>query len=66
MQIVSKIDSLHEMSNFVFWENRKKNFIKLSSAELAERVIKSNMALLHCLKGLVVLNCVYKNFNVDT
>ena len=31
---------LHEMSKPVFWENKKKNIIYLSSAELAQRVVK--------------------------
>ena len=36
MQIVSKGDNLHEMSNPVFWENKKKNITILSPAELAQ------------------------------
>ena len=39
MQFISFEDSLHEMSNSVFWEN-KKNIINLSFAELAQRVAK--------------------------
>ena len=39
MQIVSNGDNLHEMSNPVFWEN-KKNIINLSSAELAQKSVK--------------------------
>ena len=35
MQIVSNGDDLHEMSNPVFWEN-KKNVTYLSSAELGK------------------------------
>ena len=31
---------MHEMSNPVFWEN-KKNIINLSSAENAQRVVKA-------------------------
>ena len=38
MHTVSSGDSLHEMSNPVFWQ-KKKN-INLSSAKLAKRVIK--------------------------
>ena len=41
MQIVSIGDNLHEISNPVFWEN-KKNIINLSSAELAQKVVKVN------------------------
>ena len=38
MQIVSKGDNLHEMSSSVYWKkkNKKKNIIKLSSAEFAQ------------------------------
>ena len=43
MQIVSLGDNLHEMSNPVFWEN-KKNIINLPSAESAQRVVKVNIA----------------------
>ena len=39
MQIFSNRDDLHEMSKPVFLGN-KKNIIYLSSAELAERVVK--------------------------
>ena len=39
MQIVSNGDNLHEMSNPVFWEN-KKNITNMSSVELAQRVVK--------------------------
>ena len=39
MQIVSIGDNLHEVSNPVFWEN-KKNTINLSSAELAYSAVK--------------------------
>ena len=38
MQIVSNGDNLHEMSDNVFWEN-KKNSISLSSSEIAQRVV---------------------------
>ena len=40
MQIVSLGDNLHEMSNPVLGKN-KKNIIDLSSAETAQRVVKS-------------------------
>ena len=40
MQIVSK-NNLHEMSDPVFWDN-KKNVNNLSSAELAQRVVNVN------------------------
>ena len=39
MQIASNGNNLCEMSNPVFWEN-KKNIISLSSAESAQRVVK--------------------------
>ena len=39
MQIVSKGDNLHEMSNPVFCE-KLENVITLSSAKLAQRVVK--------------------------
>ena len=38
-QIVSLGDNLHEMSKYIFWEN-KKIIIRLSSAEFAQRVVK--------------------------
>ena len=42
MQTVSIGDNLHEMSNPVFWLiKNKKKMIYLSSAELAQRVIKA-------------------------
>ena len=43
-QFDSNGDNLHEMSNPVFWKNNnnKKNIITLSSAELAESVVKVN------------------------
>ena len=42
MQIVSNGDNLHEMSNPVFLEKKSENFINLSSAEFAQRMIKVN------------------------
>ena len=39
MQIVSIGNNLHEMSNPVFWEN-KKTITDLSSAELVQRVVQ--------------------------
>ena len=42
MQIVSNGDNLHEMSNPVSWENNKKKIINISSADLAQRVLKVN------------------------
>ena len=56
MQIVSAVgNNLHEMSNPVFWEN-KKIIINLSSAELAQRVIR--------IKGGIqtVKPCIQKGF----
>ena len=44
MQIVSIGDNLHEMSNPVFWKNKKK-FINMLSAELAQKVVKVKMHL---------------------
>ena len=41
MQIVSSGDNLHEMSEPIFWEKKiRKNIINLSSAELAQCVVK--------------------------
>ena len=42
IQILSKRDNLHEMSNPFFWKN-KKNITDLSFAELAKRVVKVNL-----------------------
>ena len=42
MQILSNGDNLHEISNPVFCEN-KKNIIRLSSAELTHRVVKTGL-----------------------
>ena len=62
MQIVSSGDSLHEMSNPVFWKKKnKKNSIKFLSAEIAQRVvmIKKNVDTVWMKKkclGLVVQN----------
>ena len=39
MHIVSLGDNLHEMSNPILWENKKKN-INMSSAEFAHSVVK--------------------------
>ena len=39
MQIVSIGDNLHEISNPVFWEKKKK-YSNFSSAELAKSVVK--------------------------
>ena len=43
MPIVSNEDNLHEMSNPVFWEN-KKNVMNMSSAESLLRVLCIKMA----------------------
>ena len=50
MQIVSNGDNLHEMSNpiFLFSGKNQKSIINLSSAELAERVIKVKFSTLWC------------------
>ena len=40
MQIVSIGDNLHEMSNPIFWEKKKKIITNLSSPELAQREVK--------------------------
>ena len=39
MQTVSLGDSLYLMSNPIFWQNEKKNLIKLSSAEPAHGMV---------------------------
>ena len=41
MQIVSHGDNLHKMSYPVFWGKIRKKVINLSSAELAQRVVKT-------------------------
>ena len=40
MQIFLNGGNLHEMTNPVFWEKRRNKFINLSSAELAQRLVK--------------------------
>ena len=40
MQIVSNGDNLHDKSSPVFWKKKGKYIINLSSAELAQRVVK--------------------------
>ena len=42
MQTVSNRDNFHEMSNPVFWEN-KKNIFNLLSAEFAQRTVKFSL-----------------------
>ena len=42
MQIVSRGDNLHEMSNLIFWEKNKKNTTYLSSAENFLSTISTN------------------------
>ena len=42
MQSVSIRDTLHEMSNPVFWKKNKKDITNVLSSELAERVVKIN------------------------
>ena len=51
MQIVSKGDNLHEMSKPAFLKKNKKNITKLSSTELAQRMVKVNAVFL--LVGIV-------------
>ena len=53
MQIGSWGDSLHKMSSPVFWEKVRKLFVSLSSAELAQRVVK------------VKMDCVFSVINYD-
>ena len=45
MQMVSNGDYLHEKSNPVFGEKKKKKVINLSSDELAQRVVKVNISV---------------------
>ena len=52
MQIVSNGDNLHEMSNSVVWQNKKKK-INLSSGELAKRVVKVKTAT-HFFKAIIL------------
>ena len=40
MHIVSNGDNLHEMSNPIFWGKKYENITNLSSAELAQKVVK--------------------------
>ena len=40
MQIVSLEDSLDEMSKTIFLKKERKNIINLSSADLAQRVVR--------------------------
>ena len=40
MQIISCGDNLYKMSELIIWENTQKNINKVSSAELAQRVLK--------------------------
>ena len=44
MQIVSQGDNLHDMSNDIFWENKKK-VINLSSTEFAQIVVDVNVSV---------------------
>ena len=47
MQIISIGDNLHEMSNPILREQNKKNVINLSSAELAQQVLKVNYTAIY-------------------
>ena len=40
MQIISLGDNLHESSKPIFWQKWEKKNINLSSAELAQKVVK--------------------------
>ena len=44
------MSAMHEISDPVFWEN-KKNIINLSSAEVAERVFKVNLLIISSFAG---------------
>ena len=46
MQIISSGDNLHELSNLVFWENRKKYF-KISYAEKFNQSAKRLTGRIH-------------------
>ena len=66
MQIIFSEDSFHEMSKPVLWKKNKKTVIKLSSAELAQRVVKVQMDLesdkvlsLHYFFGLSITIFLY-------
>ena len=54
MQIVSWGDNLHEMSEPIFLENNR-NFINLSSAQLAHKVVKIKGRRLPCQKNVQLL-----------
>ena len=47
MQIAFSEDSFHEMSKSILWKKNKKTVIKLSSAELAQRVMKFSLFLFY-------------------
>ena len=59
MQSVSIGDNLYEISNLFSWENMK-NIVNLSSAELAQRVVKVKMSVVKTTGGfkliLLVIN----------
>ena len=73
MQTVSYRDNLHEMSNSIVWE--KQENIILSSAELAQRVVKVIAAELlyfghlsesHFLLGALLRRSKFANFCYDS
>ena len=51
MQIVSIGDNLHDISKPVFWEKKIRNIINVSSAKLAQRVVK-----------VILVHSIYDNF----
>ena len=62
MQTVSNGDSLHEMSNPVFWEKQEKNIANLLSAELALRVIKVKEVLSRITYSALKLGITRKKY----
>ena len=54
LQIVSSGDDSHEIQNLFSGENKNKKIINLSSAELAQRVVKVNSVILATSKLLLV------------
>ena len=54
LQIVSSGDDSHEIQNLFSGENKNKNIINLSPAELAQRLVKFNSAILATSKLLLV------------
>ena len=46
MQIISQWSNLHELLKPIFWKNKRTDFISLSSAEFAQRVVNFKLLAL--------------------